>query len=137
VPAGLGVAGVSFVRRSRGRADNPAMEITGLGWCGTRTAHGAELAAFFENVLGLQQAHTEPGFWAFRLPNGRNVEVFGLDYPGKGHFDTGPVVGFAVSDLDGAIAELRAAGVELLGQGGPTWQQFRGPDGNVYELVAS
>jgi hypothetical protein len=67
-----------------------AMEITGLGWCGTRTAQGAELAAFYENVLGLQPAITEPGFWVFRLPNGRNVEVFALDCPGKEHFDTGP-----------------------------------------------
>jgi catechol 2,3-dioxygenase-like lactoylglutathione lyase family enzyme len=113
------------------------MEITGLGWCGTRTGHGSELAAFYENVLGLQPVHTEPGFWVFRLPDGRNVEVFGPDYPGKDHFGTGPVVGFAVSDLDAAVAELLDAGVELLGRGGPTWQQFRAPDGNVYELVAS
>jgi hypothetical protein len=32
---------------------------------------------------------------------------------------------------------LRDAGIELLGEPGPTWQHFRGPDGNVYELVAS
>jgi hypothetical protein len=24
-----------------------------------------------------------------------------------------------------------------LGEPGPTWQHFRGPDGNVYELVSS
>jgi hypothetical protein len=46
-------------------------------------------------------------------------------------------VGFAVSDLPAAVKELRSAGVELLGDPGPTWQQFRGPDGKVYELVAS
>ncbi|WP_344791533.1 VOC family protein [Gryllotalpicola daejeonensis] len=112
------------------------MEITGLGWCGTRTERATELAAFYENVLGLTPAHTEPGFWVFRLPDGRNVEVFGPDYPGKDHFDTGPVAGFAVRDLQEAVAELQAAGIELLGEAGPTWQHFRGPDGNVYELVA-
>ena len=53
------------------------------------------------------------------------------------HFATGPVVGFAVRDLPAAVDELRRAGVELLGEPGPTWQHFRGPDGNVYELVAS
>jgi len=79
----------------------------------------------------------EPGFWVFELPDGHHVEVFGPDYPGKDHFDTGPVVGFAVRDLHGAVEELRRAGVELLGEPGPTWQQFRGPDGNVYELVSS
>lgn len=112
------------------------MEITGLGWTGTRTDHGDELAAFYENVLGLKPTHAEPGFWVFRLPDGRNVEVFGTEYPGKEHFDTGPVVGFAVRNLKDATTELEAAGVELLGQSGPTWQHFRGPDGNVYELVA-
>ena len=52
------------------------------------------------------------------------------------HFDRGPDVGFAVRDLP-AVQELRDAGIELLGEPGPTWQHFRGPDGNVYELVAS
>lgn len=88
-------------------------------------------------MLGLRPVHTEPDFWVFALPDGRHVEVFGHGYPGKAHFDSGPVVGFAVADLPTAVAELRAAGIELLGEAGPTWQQFRGPDGNVYELVSS
>ena len=56
-----------------------------------------------------------------------------------GRFDgaLGVAAGFAVADLPAAVDELRAAGVELLGEPGPTWQHFRGPDGNVYELVAS
>jgi hypothetical protein len=37
--------------------------------------------------------------------------------------------------LAAAVAELQAAGIELLGEPGPSWQHFRGPDGNVYELV--
>ena len=41
-----------------------------------------------------------------------------------------------VKDLPAAVQELREAGIELLGESGPTWQHFRGPDGNVYELVA-
>lgn len=113
------------------------MDVTGLGWSGTRTDRSRELAEFYESVLGLQPVRAEPNFWVFRLPDGRNVEVFGRDYPGKTHFDTGPVVGFAVRDLKAAVAELEVAGVELLGEAGPTWQQFRAPDGNVYELVAN
>ena len=112
------------------------MEITGLGWSGTRTKAGAELAHFYQHVLQLNLVHREPGFWVFQLPDGRNVEVFGTDYPGKDHFETGPVVGFAVKDLPAAVQQLREAGIELLGEAGPTWQHFRGPDGNVYELVA-
>jgi catechol 2,3-dioxygenase-like lactoylglutathione lyase family enzyme len=117
--------------------DTAGMDVTGLGWSGTRTERAEELAAFYANVLGLALVHREPGLWVFRLPDGRNVEVFGPDYPGKDHFDTGPVVGFAVLDLRQAVEELRSAGVELLGEPGPTWQHFRGPDGNVYELVSS
>jgi catechol 2,3-dioxygenase-like lactoylglutathione lyase family enzyme len=112
------------------------MRVTGLGWVGTRTDRDGELAAFYEDVLGLRPSHTEPGFRVYTLPDGRTVEVFGPEYPGKEHFTPGPVAGFAVEDLPAAVAELRAAGVELLGEPGPTWQHFRGPDGNVYELVA-
>jgi catechol 2,3-dioxygenase-like lactoylglutathione lyase family enzyme len=114
-----------------------SMEITGLGWCGTRTDRSAQLAQFYERVLGLRPVDTEADFWVFELPDGRHVEVFGSRYPGKDHFTTGPVPGFAVRDLPAAVEELRRAGVELLGEPGPTWQHFRGPDGNVYELVAS
>jgi catechol 2,3-dioxygenase-like lactoylglutathione lyase family enzyme len=111
------------------------MDIVGLGWLGTRTRNAAALAAFYQDVLGLRPTHTEPGFWVFTLPSGYNVEVFDESYAGKEHFDTGPVGGFAVRNLAAAVAELRAAGVELVGEAGPTWQHFRGPDGNVYELV--
>lgn len=110
------------------------MRVTGLGWLGTRTRYAIALADFYAQVLGLPLVHLEPGFWVFRLPDGRDVEVFAPDYPGKGHFATGPVIGFAVRDLPAAVEELRAAGIELLGEPGPTWQHFRAPDGNVYEL---
>jgi catechol 2,3-dioxygenase-like lactoylglutathione lyase family enzyme len=112
------------------------MEIIGLGWLGTRTRDASALADFYGKVLGLPLAHQEEGFWVFTLPDGHNVEVFDDGYQGKEHFDTGPVAGFEVRDLPAAVAELRAAGVELLGEPGASWQQFRGSDGNVYELVA-
>ncbi|MGH3503833.1 MAG: VOC family protein [Nocardioidaceae bacterium] len=104
---------------------------------GTRTQHSDQLAHFYEHVLQLRLVHHEPGFWVFELPDAHHVEVFGTDYPGKEHFDTGPVVGFAVKDLQAAVEELRKAGVELVGEPGPSWQHFRGPDGNVYELVSA
>ena len=111
------------------------MEITSLGWCGTRTDRSPELAHFYEHVLGLTLVCTETDFWVFELPDGRHAEVFGSSYPGKDHCTTGPVVGFVVRDITTAVDELRKAGVELLGEPGPAWQHFRGPDGNVYELV--
>jgi hypothetical protein len=71
-------------------------------------------------VLGLRPVHAEPGLRIFEFPDGRNVEVFGARYQGREHFDTGPVVGFAVRDLPAAVEELRSAGIELLGEPGPT-----------------
>ncbi|MEU2728571.1 VOC family protein [Streptomyces griseoviridis] len=109
------------------------MDVHGLGWLGVRTAEPERLVAFFTGVLGAQVAHHEKDFWAFDLPDGGQVEVFGEEYPGKAHF-TGPVVGFWVDDLPASVEQLRSAGVELLGEPGPSWQHFRGPDGNVYEL---
>jgi catechol 2,3-dioxygenase-like lactoylglutathione lyase family enzyme len=113
------------------------MQITGLGWCGTRTDRDEAMARFYEQVLGLPLVHTGPGLRVYELADGRHVEIFGPEYAGRDHFDSGPVVGFAVDDLPSAVEELRAAGVQLLGEPGPTWQHFRGPDGNVYELIAS
>jgi hypothetical protein len=65
------------------------MDVTGLGWCGTRTEHNEQLAYFYEHVLGMRPAHAEPGLRVFELPDGRNVEVFGPLYQGREHFDTG------------------------------------------------
>ena len=48
------------------------MEITGLGWCGTRNDRSTELASFHEHVLGLRLVHTESDFWVFELPDGRH-----------------------------------------------------------------
>ena len=47
---------------------------------------------------------------------------------------TGPVLGFLVDDIVASTEELKQNGIELLGAPGPSWQHFRGPDGNVYEL---
>ena len=113
------------------------MNVTALGWLGTRTHHADALARFYADVLGLRLVDHEPDFWKFELPDGRDVEVFGPGDADHTYFTTGPVVGFAVDDLAGAVDELRRHNVELLGDGGPTWQHFRGPDGNVYELVCA
>jgi hypothetical protein len=36
------------------------MEITGLGWCGKRAEDAVELAHFYQRMLGLTPAYTEP-----------------------------------------------------------------------------
>jgi hypothetical protein len=87
------------------------------------------MVAFLQSVLGLTTSQQEADFAAFPLPEGGTFEVFGPADQDHEHFSTGPVVGFVVDDLTGAVRELEAVGVELLGgqvderRGG--WRHFR------------
>jgi predicted enzyme related to lactoylglutathione lyase len=93
-----------------------------------------------QGVLGLTTSQEGSDFAAFQLPEGGTFEVFGPRDQDHAHFSTGPVVGFVVEDLTGAVRELEAAGVELLrgqvDERGGGWRHFRAPDGNVYELTS-
>jgi catechol 2,3-dioxygenase-like lactoylglutathione lyase family enzyme len=117
------------------------MKIIKLGWLGTRTERAEQTVAFLRGVLGLRpEPQQEPGFWLFKLPDGSKVEVFGPDSATNRHFTTGPVAGFLVDDVQGAAAELRSAGVEILLESGVdasgnAWVHFRAPDGNIYEFT--
>jgi len=118
------------------------MQVTRLGWLGTRTVRYQEMVRFYRDVLGLEFAHEDPNASVFRLPTGDLVEVFREDFAPQAHFTTGPVVGFRVIDIDQAREALVTAGIELLGPlnrmpDGYAWQHFRAPDGNVYELTYS
>jgi catechol 2,3-dioxygenase-like lactoylglutathione lyase family enzyme len=114
------------------------MRVLSLAWVGTRTTEYAATFAFFKDVLGLGVHSSETDFAVLDVPDGATVEVFGPASRYNQHL-THPVAGFLVSDLDEAVTELRAAGVEIVlpVQGGETrsWLHFRAPDGFVYELV--
>jgi catechol 2,3-dioxygenase-like lactoylglutathione lyase family enzyme len=106
---------------------------------GIRVADLPAAKAFLEQ-LGLELDHAEGEMAAFKAPNGDTVEVFGPGDDDHRHFDTGPVVGFEVDNVESARAELEAAGVEFIGGvgrgGGLAWAHFRGPEGFVYELTS-
>jgi predicted enzyme related to lactoylglutathione lyase len=116
------------------------MRVTRIGWAGTRTDGYGAMVEFLSGVLGLAVKQRERDFTALALPSGDTFEVFGPDDQDHHYFTTGPVVGFVVDDLPGAVAELERAGVELLGgqvdERGEGWRHFRAPDGNVYELTS-
>jgi catechol 2,3-dioxygenase-like lactoylglutathione lyase family enzyme len=117
------------------------MRVSGVVWVGTRTKAFDETVAFFRDILGIPMKEAEPDFGWGKMPDASLVEVFGPSDSEHLHFSTGPVPEFLVDDLPGALAELRAADVEILGtpqiSGSEGWVHFRAPDGNVYGLTAA
>jgi glyoxylase I family protein len=112
------------------------VEILWLAFAGTATDRSAEMSAFVAGTLGLTRS--EVGGTAAHmseLPDGSHFAVHGPREEG----DTSRTIGFRVRDLDGAVAELRAAGVEV---DDPQenerfrYAHFRAPDEKLYELVA-
>jgi glyoxylase I family protein len=118
------------------------MEVKGLSWLGVRTAHNQEMIDFFRSVLGLRLESKESGFVVFRLPNRDVIEVIAPDDSAHTFFTTAPVVGFLVDDVEAAMKEMEAAGVEFFddevqrADDGNAWAHFRAPDGNVYEITS-
>jgi predicted enzyme related to lactoylglutathione lyase len=116
------------------------MKVHGLVWVGVRTAEFDRTLEFFRDVLGVPLTDVSGGFGWSKMPNTSQLEIFGPDDRDHTYFTTGPVPEFLVDDLFAAAEELRAAGVELLGDVSGTaeqgWLHFRAPDGNVYGLTS-
>ena len=98
------------------------------------------MVKLFRDTLGLELTHSEEEFAVLRAGNGDEVEIFGPNSKHNTHLSSAPVVGFLVGDMDEARNRVRKAGLELIGgvkkgEKGYAWQHFRGPDGNIYELV--
>jgi predicted enzyme related to lactoylglutathione lyase len=119
------------------------MRVKGVSWVGVKTDQYAAMVAFFRDIVGLEAIAEREDFLVFRMPDGDQVEIFGPNGPNPAEqFAHDQVVaGLLVDDIDDAIAELRAAGIELIGEhahagGGYSWQHFRAPDGKVFELCS-
>jgi catechol 2,3-dioxygenase-like lactoylglutathione lyase family enzyme len=116
------------------------MKVIGLVWLGVRTEKFEETARFYREVMGLEPYHQDDASSRFRLGNGADVHVYGPRDRDHGFFGKGPVVGFLVDDVDLARVEMEAAGIEFIGEiqrsGAEAWNHFRGPDGNVYEIIS-
>jgi len=118
------------------------MKVHGLVWVGTRTDAFDETVVFFRDLLGVELEPVSADFAWSRMPNTSQLEVFGPTDRDHTGFTTGPVPEFLVDDVSAALEELRAAGVEIVGQphiegegGRAGWLHFRAPDGNVYGLT--
>ena len=111
------------------------MRVRGLVFAGTATGERAEMVRFAQETLGLERVKVG-GAEAdmFALPDGSRFAV--ADPRGMG--DTSRSIGFEVEGLDEAVAELRAAGVDVdepAENDRHRYVHFRAPDGKLYELV--
>jgi glyoxylase I family protein len=111
------------------------MRILGLIFAGSATERRPELTRFAADVLGLAPMAVD-GASAdmFSLPDGSTFAVSGPRELGE----TSRTIGFEVADLEEAIADLHAAGVETDGIAENSefrYTHFRPPDGELYELV--
>lgn len=119
------------------------MRVLRLCWLGAPTGDYIEMVRFLRDLLHVRIA---PDDGAAGEPETEGEEHVQLFAPGDptftflGEFPVGPVALFEVEDVEAARLELLAAGVELVGgvERDETWQwqEFRAPDGNVYELAS-
>jgi catechol 2,3-dioxygenase-like lactoylglutathione lyase family enzyme len=113
-----------------------AVEILGLVFAGSATPHRTAMTRLATDVLGLTRVD-DPSADAdmFDLPDGSRFAVADEREPGGG---TSRTIGFLVADIDAAVAELRAAGVDVDDPAQTERQRyahFVAPDGGLYELV--
>ena len=115
------------------------LQISQLGQIAIPVQELERAVAFYRDVMGLAVIHEAPGAAWFRLENGTELHIYGPGDEDHDFFGPGPVVGLEVDDFDAVRARMIAAGVEFIGEpqrdGGTVWNHFRGPDGNVYEIM--
>ena len=113
--------------------------IRSVGFIGVRTSSFGAMTALYRDVLGLEPVLERPGATWFRAGDGTPIHVYAADDEDHDFFGSAPVVGFTVEDFEGARAAMVAAGIEFIGEpqrdGGTAWNHYRGPDGNVYEII--
>ena len=115
------------------------MKVSGFSWVGLSTDDFDRSLRFFRDVMGLDVWVEGDRQAILKTTSGQQLEIFGSG--NRDELMQAPVVGFEVDDLDAATEQLRAAGVELIGETGSwngyAWQYFRSPDGHIFEIKSS
>src|SRR5438270_2714002 len=99
------------------------MRVKRVGYVGMRTSELEAMTGFFRDVLGLEPSGEDATVTFQQLPTHRRdlVEVYSDDHrdvrmiPDEADF----VVGFVVDDIREAMAEMEAAGLEIVNA--PVW----------------
>jgi predicted enzyme related to lactoylglutathione lyase len=142
VPA-LQISALQTLHRWRpGIVTTESLQVQGIGWVGTRTPYFNETVTFFKDVLHLPLTIQSPQFVEFKLINGERLGIFAQQAPDSS-FMKGPMIEFAVVDVDQARSQLEASGVQFIGEthrnpaSGLAWAEFWGPDGHAYGLTSA
>jgi predicted enzyme related to lactoylglutathione lyase len=118
------------------------LQVQGIGWVGTRTPYFNETVTFFRDVLHFPLTVQSPQFAEFKLTSGERLGIFAHQSLGTA-FMKGPMVEFAVADVDQARSQLEASGVQFINEthrdpsSGLAWAEFWGPDGHPYGLTSA
>lgn len=111
------------------------MQIKGIIFAGTATDKADENLAFFRKVFG-QEPQPLEGWPAhvFEFADGSSFGVVQMADPATAT----RTIGFEVDDLEEAVSELKANGIEVGSIGSNQlgrYAHFTAPDGRLYELV--
>jgi glyoxylase I family protein len=110
------------------------MRVLGICFAGSSTDRRDEMKLFLSSVLGASLADVAgAAVDMFAFPDG---STFALG--SRGEMGADRSIGFLVEDLDVALGELSAAGVETdipATNDLYRYVHFVAPDGNVYELM--
>jgi len=127
------------------------VRVKRIGYVGLRTHDVDGMTRFFRDVLGLEAAGEDETVTFQRLPTHRRdlVEVYAQEHrdvrmiPDDADF----VIAFVVDDLREALAEIQAAGLEIVNEpvraaeafddpafGEFAWFWVRAPDGRIFAI---
>jgi catechol 2,3-dioxygenase-like lactoylglutathione lyase family enzyme len=127
------------------------VRVKRIGYVGMRTSDVDGTTRFFREVLGLEPAGEGETVTFQRLPTHRRdlVEVYAQEHrdvrmiPDDADF----VIAFVVDDIEEALAEVQAAGLEIVHEpvraaeafddpslGEFAWFWVRAPDGRIYAI---
>lgn len=113
--------------------------VRSLRFLGIRTEAYDAMVQMYRHAFGLAPVLERPGATWFRADDGAAIHVYAVDDEDHAFFDRGPVVGLEVDDFAAARAALVDHGIAFIGEpqrdDGVAWNHFRGPDGNVYEII--
>ena len=116
------------------------MSVQSLTFLGVHTSAFDETVRFYRDIMQLRIIREGRGLVWFELGNGVEVHVYGPDDQDHEFFGPGPVVGLLVDDFDATRARMLADGIEFIGpvqrSEHATWNHYRGPDGNIYEIMS-